>query len=1100
MTQIIDLGKLRFNYMGTYAVGTTYELNDVVTYNDTLYIYSNAASSAGNLPTNTGYWSKMLTGGAVGTYSENVWYVTPHGVDAAGYGTSMANSFASIKYACQQAALATGGGTIFVKAGTYSEQLPITIPPNVAIVGDNQRTVIVQPKSGNSDDGTTPNAQATMFLMSDGSIVNKMTFKGMTGWVAGSTPSDITTSTVKGVVARLNPASPVTNRSPYVLECAAILSGGIGAYVDGSVHTTGNKSMLFHEYTVISDNGVGYWVNNDARAEVVSCFTYYCYFGYAGTNGGQIRSLSGNNSYGTYGAYSKGYSAAETAQTGAIVGQELVISGFTGSFNAGDTITASSGGTATITNPQTAANKLYVTNATGTFTVSATITSTSGGTATIATGGLRDQRGFLVVMNGFSSLPRAGGGLTFTGDSASYTVQTVSGTWTDVNSVLSLILTNEKTTGSAAGTAGAIRYNFSKVRLTGHDFLNVGTGGVTTTNYPGIPSQSPLQSNEIVESATGRVYYVSTDQDGNLRVGKYFKIDQATGKATLNASAFDLSGLSTLRLGSIGAQVGALIDEFSVDGTFSANSDSKVPTQKAAKTYVDTAVGALLPNRSNMYGAFLKTDGINTLWGSLITISGDTTLSLTTGGTFQSKTYTASNDIGLSGTYTWSMVGAPSQLSLNSSTGVLTATGTIPNGTYNFVIKATITAGHTGYLRVSLYVGANVPMFSTTTPPLNILQSGGALSYTFTQATLSGSTVAHTLYAGSLPSFLTLSSAGVLSGTAPTTAQPSTTYVFTIAATASGYTLYKTFVWTFAVALPVGQALYGTNVGPGTYSWVAPTGVTSVSVVAIGGGAGGSYAWANNAGGGGGLGWKNNITVTPGASYTVVVGAGGLYSYGSSTSSYPGMIGGNSYFISTGTVAGYGGATGLGSGSNANGTPISGDCSYGAGYTGDGGGVGGNAQSYQGGGGAGGYAGYGGRGYTYAGATGGGANGGAYYSSTYGTGAGGGTGLNGQGTSGSRFAFTSDDVNYVYSTSTSSGGGGEGGSGGQNGRQGENGQGYTNWGSNGQIRGGAYGGGGGGPGTSYGGGNGGQGGVRIIWGAGRAFPSTLTADQPTVSF
>jgi hypothetical protein len=39
-----------------------------------------------------------------------------------------------------------------------------------------------------------------------------------------------------------------------------------------------------------------------------------------------------------------------------------------------------------------------------------------------------------------------------------------------------------------------------------------------------------------------------------------------------------------------------------------------------------------------------------------------------------------------------------------------------------------------------------------------------------------------------------------------------------------------------------------------------------------GGGACGTYT---TGGGGGGLGWKNNIAVTPGQSYTVVVGAGG---------------------------------------------------------------------------------------------------------------------------------------------------------------------------------------------------------------------------------
>lgn len=72
---------------------------------------------------------------------------------------------------------------------------------------------------------------------------------------------------------------------------------------------------------------------------------------------------------------------------------------------------------------------------------------------------------------------------------------------------------------------------------------------------------------------------------------------------------------------------------------------------------------------------------------------------------------------------------------------------------------------------------------------------------------------------------------------------------------------------------PFGQDIYTT---PGTYSWVCPVGVTSVSVLVIGAGSGGEGN-AGIGGGGGGLAYKNNITVVPGNSYSLVVGRGGLY-------------------------------------------------------------------------------------------------------------------------------------------------------------------------------------------------------------------------------
>ena len=126
--------------------------------------------------------------------------------------------------------------------------------------------------------------------------------------------------------------------------------------------------------------------------------------------------------------------------------------------------------------------------------------------------------------------------------------------------------------------------------MTGHDFLSIGTGGFADTGYPnsvGV-AQPADQGREVTELSGGRVYYTSTDQDGDFRVGDLFRVEQSTGIATLNADAFDLSGLTELQLGSIGAQIGETINEFSTDGTLSGNSDIAVPTEQAVKTYVDT--------------------------------------------------------------------------------------------------------------------------------------------------------------------------------------------------------------------------------------------------------------------------------------------------------------------------------------------------------------------------------------------------------------------------------------------------------------------------------------------------------------------------------
>ena len=222
----------------------------------------------------------------------------------------------------------------------------------------------------------------------------------------------------------------------------------------------------------------------------------------------------------------------------------------------------------------------------------------------------------------------------------------------------------------------------------------------------------------------------------------------------------------------------------------------------------------------------------------------------------------------------------------------------------------------------------------------------------------------------------------------------------------------------------------------GTFTWVAPAGVTSVCVVCVG--AGGVPTSPSGQpqylpGGGGGLAWKNNITVVPGTGYGVNVGN-------------PGSTSNNSSFIasSVGVIAN--GAVGRISGGPAG--------------TYDGGGAGGNGgisnwngssrSSLGGGGGAGGYTSNGGQGAApfssgQNGFGGGGGGGGPGYR-------GGGVGIFGEGSSG--------------------------GASNLDGLPGSNGVGPVH----------------GGGGESWQGDPAGRGAVRIIWGAGRAFPSTNTGN------
>ncbi len=232
----------------------------------------------------------------------------------------------------------------------------------------------------------------------------------------------------------------------------------------------------------------------------------------------------------------------------------------------------------------------------------------------------------------------------------------------------------------------------------------------------------------------------------------------------------------------------------------------------------------------------------------------------------------------------------------------------------------------------------------------------------------------------------------------------------------------------------IGQVQYATS---GTFSWVVPADVFSISAVVVGAGARGTIRR------GGDLRWVKSLAVTPGETLTIVVGQGGYYN--------------GPAVVTTRILRGTTVLLEARNGENGTSTAMNGvDIGGGDGGTGT-----------FGAGGAGGYAGNGGNGGS-ASATagqGGGGGGGVQYTyngNPFGSG-GGGVGLLGQGANGA--------------AGTGISGTGKGGSGGGNGSS---------------TEGGPYGGGGGGWGIAGGTGSGANGGCRIIWGNNRYYPNTNT--------
>jgi len=591
--------------------------------------------------------------GAIGG-TPRVYYVATNGTDAAGRGGSVDTAWQTVKYACSQIGTptATTPAIIFIKGGVYLEsQLPIIVPPYTTITGDSLRTTIIKPAAGLDSGGSVLNNKSTLFRLSNGDIVQDLVCDGMTGYTVGNPGYDPTVATLGGVYFALNSQSVISDKSPYIYNVTTFGDGATGAYIDGSIHASGNRTMLFHTYTAIHSDGLGIWAKDNSAAEIISGFTYYNQIGYVSTGGAQIRSLNSSNSYGEYGVFAKGYDSSESANQGAVVGTLLKYVGtIPGQFTLGEQISGDiSGATANVVNVQSEPKTIYIVNQSGTFSAGETITgATSGTSIALDTGGsfAANQSGRILVTT-FATSPDVGDSVQFaTTDGNAYQIQSLSTLSISATEYKILVFSTSRATPVPSATVVNCRKRFSTVRLTGHDFLKVGTGDKTTTNWPGEPTQPPSQADQITTLATdpGRVYYVATDELGNFYVGDYFKVDQATGNVTLDASAFNLQGLQTLQLGAIGGLIGAQINEFSTDGDMVQNSNQKVPTQAAVRTYV-SKLTSLNPGGNN--GTFtisgnLQVDGTTTTVNSTNTTIADKLLELGNG-----TTGSPSGDIGL---------------------------------------------------------------------------------------------------------------------------------------------------------------------------------------------------------------------------------------------------------------------------------------------------------------------------------------------------------------------------------------------------------------------------------------------------------------------
>ena len=506
-------------------------------------------------------------------------YVSEGGSDN-NNGLNPTQPLASIKKACAIAAAnPTVKYTIFLGSGTYTEINPIYLPPNTSIIGDNLRRCTIIPVNKqldiiwlnnacyvwgvtfrqhlapaaacafpNINIGDVYQGQTTVAFENTagapttltGIFYDAFTSPGVNpnildvqpGWLVNGT--NVTNAVVSEVdsgsqtitIAAGNGAfqpgqsysftapydpinasyeaayntsgyeitaptqKPFTTTSPYVQGSSSITSAsgsipaGAGLRVDGNLVRGYLRSFVIDSYTQYNQGGMGIHITNNGYAQLVSTFTICTTEGVRADNGGTVSINTSNCSFGLSGLVADGYSTSPVL-------------------------------TATLASDVSAVNNLIL--------------------VTAATP--RPPSAYDCPVDN----PYVGLVFTIDGDMSNtlYTIGKVTLTDSATDSYTITIVENAPIT-IAAGALVKF-YIRSTITTSAHTMEYVGSGTDIASAVPALGGVGN-PDNEAVAANGGAVYYTSTNQLGNFRVGSGFTVVQSTG--TIEGETFNKSILS----------------------------------------------------------------------------------------------------------------------------------------------------------------------------------------------------------------------------------------------------------------------------------------------------------------------------------------------------------------------------------------------------------------------------------------------------------------------------------------------------------------------------------------------------------------------------
>lgn len=420
----------------------------------------------------------------------NTLYVSVSGDDN-NSGRNIFEPLRTIKKACEIShnTLNTRPGavfTVFVGTGSYVEENPIFVPKNTTLIGDNLRRTTIIPLSSSYDilwcnnsvyvwgftfRGHKNGAAATAYPNFSNPALTAIALQSLT------TPTSTYNLVFPGVSQGAGWQKPYIVTSPYIQGCSSItnavgaVSAGCGMRIDGSLAEGFLRSFVLDSYTQFNEGGKGIHIINNGYAQLVSIFTICCTEGIHAESGGSCSINTSNCSFGLSGIVATGKSP------------QPVLSG------------------TLVENPQgTREIKISQSSTQGTIINPGSIA------PTIANA---PYNGLVFTIGALSSINIIDGNPALSG--TEYVINTIDE------------IQNSHSPGDVVNF-----YIRSTVTTSSHTFEYIGSGVTLVSAVPALGGVGDF-AKEAVFDDVGVVYFTSTNQAGNFRVGNEFTIVQETG-------------------------------------------------------------------------------------------------------------------------------------------------------------------------------------------------------------------------------------------------------------------------------------------------------------------------------------------------------------------------------------------------------------------------------------------------------------------------------------------------------------------------------------------------------------------------------------------